>query len=65
MTPAVFLTILFLGLVAVGHLARLAMQVELLVDGLRLPMWPSAIAVILSVGLAIWLWLEQRQARRS
>jgi hypothetical protein len=61
MRPAALLTLLFLGVVALGHLARLMFQVELLIDGVRFPMWPSAVAVVLTAGLAVWLWREQRQ----
>ena len=60
MRPAALFSGLFLLLVALGHLLRLLFEVELVVGGIVLPMWPSAIAVIGPAALAVWLWRDQR-----
>ena len=44
------------GLMSLGQLWRLVAQPELLVSGELVPVWPSALAFLLLVGLAIWLW---------
>ncbi len=59
MRPAALLSGLFLLLVSVGHLFRLVLRVELVVDGIVLPMWPSVIAVLGPAALAVWLWRDQ------
>jgi hypothetical protein len=59
MRPAALLSALFLCLVAVAHLFRLLLGVELVVDGVVMPMWPSLLAVLGPGALAVWLWREQ------
>jgi hypothetical protein len=61
MRPAPLCSGLFLLLVAFGHLLRLLLRVELVVDGIVVPMWPSVIAVGGSAALAVWLWRDQRR----
>ena len=65
MRPAALLSGSFLLLVAFGHLLRLLLNVELVVDGTVLPMWPSMIAVVGPTALAVWLWRDQRRAGRG
>ncbi len=43
------------ALVAMAQLARLVMRVEVMVAGLRVPLWSSAVAVILAGALSWWL----------
>jgi len=52
-------SIVFL-LVAFAHLVRLLSGAEILVNGRMIPMWASAIAPVISVGLALMLWREGR-----
>jgi hypothetical protein len=65
MRPAALLSGSFLLLVALGHLLRLVLQVELAVDGIVLPMWPSVIAVVGPTALAVWLWRDQQRLERG
>lgn len=44
------------GLMSMAQLARLVIRPDILVAGHRLPLWPSAIAVVVLGGLSIWLW---------
>ena len=44
------------GLMSLGQLWRLVAQPELLVSGQMVPVWPSGLAFLVLLGLAIWLW---------
>ena len=48
------------GLMAVGQLTRLLLRPEILVEGYVLPLWPSAVAVVLLACLCAWLWSLSR-----
>ena len=65
MPPAALLSVLFLCLVALGHLLRLVLGVEIVVDGVVLPMWPSVLVVLGPAALAVWLWREQQRPARA
>ena len=65
MPPAAVLSVLFLGLVALGHLLRLILGVEIVVDGVVLPMWPSVFITLGPAALAVWLWREQQRRARA
>ena len=62
MKPATMISTLFLAMVAVGHLLRLVLGVEIRVGGILVPLWVSVIACILPAGLAVGLWRESRKA---
>jgi len=63
MKPAALLSGLFLCFVAIAHLARVLLGVEITANSIILPMWPSVVAVVVLPALAIWLWREQSQPR--
>lgn len=44
------------GLVCIGQLTRLLMQLEVMVAGRHVPMWCSGIAVVATAVLCVWLW---------
>jgi energy-coupling factor transporter transmembrane protein EcfT len=44
------------GLICLAQLLRLVTRVEVLVAGHQVPLWPSAIAVVIAGGLSVWLW---------
>ena len=56
MKPAVFVSVLFLAIVAVLHALRLVIQLPVTVGGEDVPMWVSAVAAVFTGGLAVWLW---------
>lgn len=56
--PVLFASLL-LTLVAVAHLLRLVYQLPLTVGTTSIPMWVSGVAVIVTGGLAVWLWKAQ------
>lgn len=65
MRPATLLTCVFLGLVAAGHLLRIAMGIDVTVDDIVIPMWPSVLAVAVTIALAIGLWRDAHTAQRA
>ena len=49
------------GIVAVGHLLRLATRVEIVIAGWEVPLWVNALGVLIAGGLCLWLWRLPRQ----
>ncbi len=58
MKPVALITTIFLALVALAQLVRLVLQVEVVAGGVRVPLWASAVACVVTGGLAILLWRE-------
>lgn len=52
------------GLMSLGQLLRLVIHPEVLVAGHRMPLWPSALALVILAGLSLWLWKLSRTATR-
>ena len=44
------------GIMCLGQLVRLATGFEIVIAGRHLPLWPSAVAVVIVGGLSLWLW---------
>ncbi len=44
------------GLMSLAQLGRLAIQPQILVAGHEMPLWPSALALVILGGLAFWMW---------
>ena len=61
MRPAARITTIFLALVALAHLLRLVLQVEVIAGGVPIPLWLSAVACVVTGGLAVLLWRESRR----
>ena len=61
MKPAARLATTFLALVAIAHLLRLLLRVEVIAGGVAIPLWLSAVACLVTGGLAIMLWRESRR----
>ena len=60
--PAAFIAVIFLSIIAIGQLIRFVFQISLVVGGLDIPAWPSAIAFLIAGSLAFWLSKERRRA---
>ena len=58
MKPVARIVTLFLALVAVAQFLRLVLQVEVIVGGIQIPLWASAVACVVTGALAILLWRE-------
>lgn len=63
MKPGVFLAILLLAVVALAHAVRLALGVDVAVNGGAVPVWVSAVGVAVPTFIAGLLWRETRAAR--
>jgi hypothetical protein len=61
MKPATLVATIFICVVAVLHLVRNFLQVEVTVNGAMVPMWMSIIAFLFTGGLAIMMWRENRR----
>jgi|WetSurSiteA1Bulk_404760.scaffolds.fasta_scaffold193230_1 hypothetical protein len=48
------------GFLSIAQLARLIINPEILIVGYRLPLWPSALAVVILAGLCLWLFKLSR-----
>ncbi len=61
MKPAALIATVFLALVALAHLVRLVLGVEVIAAGLAIPLWLSAVAFLFTGSLAVLLWRESRR----
>ncbi len=60
MKTSVIVTLIFLTLVSIIHLARFALQVSITVDKFVVPMWMSLVAFLALGALAVWLWRDEK-----
>lgn len=63
MKPASLLAVLVFVLVAIFHLLRIVLQVPVVVAGTEVPLWASAVALVVAAVLALALWQESRPSR--
>ena len=61
MKPAALVAVIFLALIALMHLFRVALRSQVTIGGTDIPMWMSVVACIFAGGLAIMLWRESRR----
>lgn len=61
MKPIARLATLFLALVALAQFIRLVLQIEVVAGGVHIPLWASAVACVVTGGLAILLWRESKR----
>jgi hypothetical protein len=62
MKPAATLCTLLLGAVAIAHLLRFALGIEVVAAGVVVPMWVSVFGFFVPAALAFALWREGRAA---
>ena len=51
------------ALMAIAQLVRLVIRPEVLVAGHPMPLWPSALALIVLGGLSLWMWKLARRPK--
>lgn len=61
MKPFSAVAALVLALVAVIQLLRFILGWQVVVNGVSIPLWASAIAFVVAAGLAVMVWREARQ----
>jgi hypothetical protein len=60
MKPFTTATLVILALVAIVHVLRLLLGWSVTINGTDIPMWVSAVAFVITAGLAVGLWRETR-----
>ena len=53
------LAVVLLGLIAIAHLVRFVVGTEVLAGGMRIPVWISLVAAVVTAGIAAQLWRER------
>ena len=59
--PFTLAAIALLSLIAVLQLGRVILGWEVTLEGVRIPLWASAVAAVVAAGLALMMWLESRK----
>ena len=57
--PASLVTGILLLFLACAQLCRYLFEVKVVAAGMEIPLWPSAIAAVVLVALAVWLLKER------
>jgi uncharacterized membrane protein len=60
MKPFTAATLVILALVAIVHVLRLLLGWSVTINGTDILMWVSAVAFVITAGLAVGLWRETR-----
>jgi hypothetical protein len=60
MKPFTFLAVLLLSVIAVLQLTRLLLGWPILINGVAIPIWASAVAFVVAGGIAAMVWRETR-----
>jgi hypothetical protein len=61
MKPVATIAVVFLALISLVQLARFLLRWDLIVDGVMIPVWLSAVAAVIVGGLSVMLWRESRR----
>jgi hypothetical protein len=59
---ALYTAAVFFAAGAVGHLVRLTSGIELVVNGLAVPVWVSYPGVLVASALAVWMVVAARRS---
>lgn len=59
--PFTAIAVGLLSVVALVQLLRLVQGWEVTIGGVSIPLWASAVAVVVAAGLAAMLWIEMRR----
>jgi hypothetical protein len=58
MKPFTNLSVAVLSFIAFAHLLRVLFGWDVIINGLYIPLWASAIAIVFFAGIACMLWRE-------
>lgn len=61
MKPFTTLAVFVLAVVAVGQALRFALAWPVIINGFPVPLWASALACLVTGGIAFMLWRETRR----
>lgn len=59
--PMTTIVVILLVAISIAHLLRLMFQVEIVANGMNIPMWVSILGCIGPAVLALLLWRENRK----
>jgi hypothetical protein len=59
--PFTAITVVVLSVVALVQLLRLVQGWQVTIAGVSIPIWASAVAVVVAAGLAAMVWIEMRR----
>ena len=59
--PASLVAAILFFLMAIAQLCRVILGVNVVAAGMAIPVWPSALAVVVLAALAVWLLLERKK----
>ena len=59
--PSTAIVSIVLLLIALAHLVRLFSKASVMVNTVAIPVWVSFLGLIITVVLAIWLWMENKR----
>ena len=62
MKPFTTVAVAIFALMALAHLMRLVTGFEVALNGQTLPLWPSALGLVVAGTLALMVWRESRRA---
>jgi len=63
MKPFTVIALVIFGLIAVAHLLRIFFCAEVIVNGISIPLWVSAVASVIFGVLSYMLWRENRPGK--
>jgi len=63
MKPFTTIAAVVFAIVAVVHLHRLVLGWQVIVNGVEIPLWASAVGFVIAAGLSVMLWRERRERR--
>ena len=63
MKPFTTTAIVIFSFIAVAQLLRFLLRVEVMANGISIPLWPSALAAVIFGVLAYMLWRENRRKK--
>ena len=61
MKPFSAIAAVVFALVALAQLLRLILGWSVVVNGINIPVWASAVACLIAAGLAVMMWREARR----
>jgi hypothetical protein len=64
MKPGSMIAIVLFGLVALGHVLRIALGLHVTVEATAIPMWVSIVGTLVPAAVAFMLWREGHAGTR-
>jgi hypothetical protein len=61
MKPVTTIVVILLTAISIAHLLRLILQVDIVANGVTIPIWLSIFGCIIPAVLAFMLWRENRR----